>query len=398
MVHLLTGGRISLQIVCQPNVKRSKSPCTILGGRGSVRAHSGAGSDGASPSPYKARGSVQGQYNGGGLNSLPDLEPAEDSGTSKTTQPGSTTSPGGLAEGGQTQSSGPGQVGIGVTSRVGSGSVPSTPGSGAAISTGSLVASGDSAPGGQPTQGGDTSTEPDSGQPTGSLARSPGSVGAASGGGLATNDGQPANAGGSELSSLAPPPGLVSAPPSGVSAPAFGMPFSSSSSVSSTASPGGIPMSSSSTTSSSSSSSSLFGQDSSSGSDSSDNDRIFAPAPKRQPPQGSIEVPFEIVIVCRQGDLLLHPGGYRLTTKALREQGSTKEGLLVRELMAMVRKRAIVDPLIRPKPKLKFLVETNGSETYWTARRQLLFSLPDWPMSLQVSGIHDSHVFTKETW
>jgi hypothetical protein len=157
-------------------------------------------------------------------------------------------------------------------------------------------------------------------------------------------------------------------------------------------------MSSSSTTSSSSSSSSLFGQDSSSGSDSSDNDRIFAPAPKRQPPQGSIEVPFEIVIVCRQGDLLLHPGGYRLTTKALREQGSTKEGLLVRELLAMVRKRAIVDPLIRPKPKLKFLVETNGSETYWTARRQLLFSLPDWPMSLQVSGIHDSHVFTKETW
>jgi hypothetical protein len=157
-------------------------------------------------------------------------------------------------------------------------------------------------------------------------------------------------------------------------------------------------MSSSATTSSSSSSSSLFGQDGSSGSASSDNDRIFVPAPKREPPQGSIDVPFEIVIVCRQADVLLHPGGYRLTTQAMRGQGADKEGLLVRELMAMVRKRAIVDPMIRPKPRLKFLIESNGSETYWTARRQLLFSLPDWPMSLQVSGIHDSHVFTKETW
>ena len=105
-----------------------------------------------------------------------------------------------------------------------------------------------------------------------------------------------------------------------------------------------------------------------------------------------------IVVVCRQGDLLLHPGGYRLTTQAMRATGASKEGLLVRELLAMVRKRAIVDPMIRPKPRLKFLVESNGSDTYWTARRQLLFSLPDWPMSLQVSGTHDPHVFTKETW
>ena len=362
-----------------------------------------SGSDGASPSPYNGRGSVPGQYNGGGLNSLPDLEPAGDSGSLQTSQSGSAISPGGLAEGslaqgGQARSSGPGQVGIGVATRVGSGSPPSTPGSGAAIGTGSFVQSRDSATGGQPTQGGDASTEPDSSQSSSSLARPPGSVGAASGGGLGPNEGSPASDLGSGLSSAAPPSSVVSAPPSGVSAPAFGMPFSSNSSVSSTASPGGIPMSSSSSTSNSSSSSSLFGQDASSGSDSSDNDRIFAPAPKRQPPQGSIEVPFEIVIVCRQDDLLLHPGGYRLTTNAMREQGASRNGLLVQELLAMVRKRAIVDPLIRPKPKLRFLVETNGSETYWTARRQLLFSLPDWPMSLQVSGIHDSHVFTKETW
>ena len=76
----------------------------------------------------------------------------------------------------------------------------------------------------------------------------------------------------------------------------------------------------------------------------------------------------------------------------------SKDSLLAREIVAMVRKRAIVDPMIRPKPKIKFLVETNGGETFWAARRQLLFSLPDWPMSLQVSGTHDPHVFSKETW
>ena len=82
----------------------------------------------------------------------------------------------------------------------------------------------------------------------------------------------------------------------------------------------------------------------------------------------------------------------------MRQQGVNKNSLLAREIVAMVRKRAIVDPLIRPKPKIKFLVETNGSDTFWTARRQLLFSVPDWPMSLQVSGTQDVHVFTKETW
>jgi hypothetical protein len=94
----------------------------------------------------------------------------------------------------------------------------------------------------------------------------------------------------------------------------------------------------------------------------------------------------------------LHPGGYRLSSQVMRQQGVNKNSMLAREIVAMVRKRAIVDPLIRPKPKIKFLLETNGSDTFWSARRQLLFSLPDWPMSLQVSGTQDLHVFSKETW
>ena len=80
------------------------------------------------------------------------------------------------------------------------------------------------------------------------------------------------------------------------------------------------------------------------------------------------------------------------------QQKPGTNGMLTREIVAMVRKRAIVDPLIRPKPKIRFLVETDGAETFWAARRQLLFTLPDWPTSLQVSGQQTARVFTRETW
>jgi len=163
---------------------------------------------------------------------------------------------------------------------------------------------------------------------------------------------------------------------------------------------GGMPLDSSSTASASpASSSSAFGQSATAATESSSasDDLIFSPPPRHAPPPGSIEVPFEIVVVCRENDILLHPGGYRLSSQALRHQGVNKESLLAREIAAVVRKRAVVDPLIRPRPKIKFLLETNGSDTFWTARRQLLFALPDWPMSLQVAGTQGLHVFSKET-
>ena len=118
-------------------------------------------------------------------------------------------------------------------------------------------------------------------------------------------------------------------------------------------------------------------------------------------PPGAIEVPFEIVVVCRRDDLLLHPGGYRLTAQALRD-GRAKEinqpSLLQRELRALVRRRSEIDPLIRPKPSVRFLVENDGGTTFWIARRQLMFSGLNWPMSLQVAGPQSRHVFNEETW
>ena len=127
-------------------------------------------------------------------------------------------------------------------------------------------------------------------------------------------------------------------------------------------------------------------------------DFVFAPPPRPPEPKGAIDVPFEIVVVCRRHDVLLHPGGYRLTSQALRGQAHEQDNLLAREIRALVRKRAEVDPLIRPRPAIKFVVENDGATTFWAARRQLVFSLPEWPMSLQVAGSQGPHVFSEETW
>ena len=113
-------------------------------------------------------------------------------------------------------------------------------------------------------------------------------------------------------------------------------------------------------------------------------------------PSKTIEVPFEIVVVCRPDGAVIHPGGYLLTSKSL-ETGK-KESIVVRELLAVAQRRAESDPTIRPNPRVKFLVENGGSETFWAARKQILFSGLGWPMSLQVAGAQDPHILGKETW
>jgi hypothetical protein len=82
----------------------------------------------------------------------------------------------------------------------------------------------------------------------------------------------------------------------------------------------------------------------------------------------------------------------------MKARGGGNDGLLATELRAMVRRRALVDPMIRPRPSIRFLVESGGAGSFWTARRQLLFSMPDWPMSLQVSSSQEPRVFSEETW
>ena len=112
----------------------------------------------------------------------------------------------------------------------------------------------------------------------------------------------------------------------------------------------------------------------------------------------AIDARFEIVVVCRRNEVMLHPGAYRLTGDVLRSRSDGPDSILAREIRAMVRNRAIVDPLIRQKPAIRFLVESQGAETFAIARRQLLFSLPDWPVSLQVVGSQDSGILSRNPW
>lgn len=94
-----------------------------------------------------------------------------------------------------------------------------------------------------------------------------------------------------------------------------------------------------------------------------------------------IEVPMEIVVACGPSGLTIHPGGYQLTSRTLK----AKDPILAKSLRTIVHQRQQVDPMIRPKPMIRFLVEPGGGETYREARRQTVLSGLDWPLVLQVS-------------
>jgi hypothetical protein len=89
----------------------------------------------------------------------------------------------------------------------------------------------------------------------------------------------------------------------------------------------------------------------------------------------------EIVVACAPTGVTIHPGGYQLTTRTLKG----KDEVLAKSLRTIVRQRQQVDPMIRPKPSIRFLVEPGGGDTYREARRQTVLSGIDWPTVLQVS-------------
>ncbi len=94
-----------------------------------------------------------------------------------------------------------------------------------------------------------------------------------------------------------------------------------------------------------------------------------------------IDVPMEIVVACASDGVVIYPGGYRLSPKVLKG----KEAVLAKSLKGVVHLRQQVDPLIRPVPTVRFLVEPGGEGTYRDARRQTILSGLDWPTVLQVA-------------
>ena len=100
----------------------------------------------------------------------------------------------------------------------------------------------------------------------------------------------------------------------------------------------------------------------------------------------------EVVVACGPEGVMIHPGGYQLSSRALKG----KEEVLARSLKTIVRQRQQVDPLIRPRPTIRFLVEPGGGETYREARRQTFLSGFDWPTVLQVSDTRVLDYWSRE--
>jgi hypothetical protein len=104
-----------------------------------------------------------------------------------------------------------------------------------------------------------------------------------------------------------------------------------------------------------------------------------------------IEAPLDLVVACDASGVVLHPGGYRLSPASVRQPGA-----LVRDLETIVQNHALIDPTVRPRPRLQFLVKPGGSETFEAARRQTVLAGLDWPVSIQTGGPLAPRVFPKE--
>ncbi len=107
---------------------------------------------------------------------------------------------------------------------------------------------------------------------------------------------------------------------------------------------------------------------------------------RKEEREKAVKVGFEITVVCRKDSVLLHPGGYVITRRTLEAQRAGGDGLLVEQLRAIVRERQLADPLIQIKPSLKYVVESQGDELFWTSRKQAVFALSDWPSKLVIAG------------
>jgi hypothetical protein len=106
------------------------------------------------------------------------------------------------------------------------------------------------------------------------------------------------------------------------------------------------------------------------------------PKPRsKQKRELTIEVPFEMVVACGPEGVVIHPGGFRISTKAMKSNNR----LLLKNLKSVLQTRRQVDPMIHPVPSVRFLVEPGGIDTYREARRQTILSGVDWPVALQVS-------------
>jgi hypothetical protein len=112
------------------------------------------------------------------------------------------------------------------------------------------------------------------------------------------------------------------------------------------------------------------------------------------PPTSIVDRRFEIVVVCGPRGVIVQPGAYRVTTDALKD----RDGLLKKQIVALVKARRSADPSTTIEPRVRFLVQPGGDANYWTARSQFLLSGLDWPLSTQVAEGGHTNFFPSEGW
>ena len=87
------------------------------------------------------------------------------------------------------------------------------------------------------------------------------------------------------------------------------------------------------------------------------------------------------MVVCGPLGVIVQPGNYRVTAEALREQ----DGLFKKQVVGLVKARRAADPTVQVEPRIRFLVQPRGFETYRSARAQYFTSGLNWPATTQVA-------------
>ena len=103
---------------------------------------------------------------------------------------------------------------------------------------------------------------------------------------------------------------------------------------------------------------------------------------------------FEVVVVCSARGVIVMPGSYRVTADALKD----RDGLLKKQVVALVKAKRSSDPKTIIEPKVRFLVQPGGNATYWAARSQFLLSGLDWPISTHFADPDHPSILPSESW
>ena len=87
-----------------------------------------------------------------------------------------------------------------------------------------------------------------------------------------------------------------------------------------------------------------------------------------------------VMVRCRAGGVIVEPGGYRISGRALAE-GELFPGRL-RAIASAERRRS---PSEEFQPSIRFFVEPGGESTFWEARRQSTFNGLNWPTTVRLA-------------